>query len=35
MDDFDVFMRENDEKCRLEDQFLILQIFHYLMLTSK
>ncbi len=35
MDDFNVFMRENDEKCRLEDLFLIMQIFNYLLLTSK
>ena len=35
MDDFDVFMRENDEKYHLEDMFLIIQMFHYLLFISK
>ena len=35
MDDFDVFMRENDEKYHLKDLFLIIHISHYLLFTSK
>ena len=35
MDNFNAFMRENDEKCRLEDLFLVIHISHYLPLTSK
>ena len=35
MDDFNAFMQENDEKYCLEDLFLIMQIFNYLLLTSK
>ena len=35
MDDFDVFMRENDEKYHLKVLFLIMHIVHNLLLTSK
>ena len=35
MDDFNAFMRKKDEKCRLEDLFLIIHISHYLLLTLK